>query len=128
MILNDSNIELYAIKFYINTNCIDRAEFIEDYNRFKYIKRLMKKYVQSGDLKERLILNHLVILFNTFESKACTRILYYKLKEYFPIIKPFLILMNRLPKTIKNENNELIYTSSIPMNENVITAIRKNIL
>jgi len=50
------------------------------------------------------------------------------LKEYFPIIKPFLILMNRLPKTIKNENNELIYTSSIPMNENVITAIRKNIL
>lgn len=128
MILTDSNIELYSIKYYINTNCIDRDEFNEDYNRFKYVKRLVRKYVQSGDLRERLILNHLVILFNTFESKACVRILYFKMKEYFHILKPFLILMNRMPETIKDENNEIIHTSDIPMDELVITAIRENIL
>jgi len=128
MILNDSNIELYAIKYYINHNCIDKEEFIEDYNRFKYIKRLVKKYVQSGELRERLILNHLVILFNTFETKACIRMLYFKMKEYFHILKPFLILMNRLPKEIKDENNQIVYMSYIPLDNNIVEVIRKNIL
>jgi len=128
MILNDSNIELYAIKYYINHNCIDKEEFIEDYNRFKYIKRLVKKYVQSGELRERLILNHLVILFNTFETKACIRMLYFKIKEYFHILKPFLILMNRLPKEIKDENNQIVYMSYIPLDNNIVEVIRKNIL
>jgi len=128
MILNDSNIELYAIKYYINHNCIDKEEFIEDYNRFKYIKRLVKKYVQSGELRERLILNHLVILFNTFETKACIRMLYFKIKEYFHILKPFLILMNRLPKEIKDENNQIVYMSDIPLDNNIVEVIRKNIL
>lgn len=128
MILNDSNIELYAIKYYINHNCIDKEEFIEDYNRFKYIKRLVKKYVQSGELRERLILNHLVILFNTFETKACIRMLYFKMKEYFHILKPFLILMNRLPKEIKDENNQIVYMSDIPLDNNIVEVIRKNIL
>jgi hypothetical protein len=124
MIITEKNLELYAAKYYRNINCISKEEFIEDFNRFKYIKRLMKRYKETGDLKERLILNHIVILYNTFDPKACTRMLFFKLKEFNEILKPFLLFLNRLPPHFYDENRIIFYTSQIGMDLNVIKALR----
>lgn len=128
MNLTEATLELYAAKYYNNPNCIDKEEFLEDFNRLKYIKRLVKRYKQTGELKERLILNHLIILYNTFESKPCTRMLVFKLKENFSVIKPFLILLNRLPEKLLLENKQYLYFADIPLDNYVVEQIRKNIL
>ena len=120
MILTELNIELYAAKGYENPNCVSIEEFVEDFNRLRYIKRLIRRYSQNGELKERLILNHLVILYNTFDNDTCTRLLFFKLKKYLEYITPFLLLLNRLPKTVLDENNNIIYTSDIKMNQYIV--------
>ncbi len=125
MILTELNIELYAAKGYENPNCVSIEEFVEDFNRLRYIKRLIRRYSQNGELKERLILNHLVILYNTFDNDTCTRLLFFKLKKYLEYITPFLLLLNRLPKTILDENNNVIYTTDIKMNQYIIDKLRK---
>ena len=125
MILTELNIELYAAKGYENPNCVSIEEFVEDFNRLRYIKRLIRRYSQNGELIERLILNHLVILYNTFDNDTCTRLLFFKLKKYLEYITPFLLLLNRLPKTVLDENNNIIYTSDIKMNQYIIDKLRK---
>ena len=124
MILTEDNLELFAAKCYINNNCIDIEEFKEDFNRLKYIKRLVKRYEVYGELRERLILNHLVIMYNVFEGKDCTRMIFYKLRQSLPIIVPFLLLLRRLPKELYDQDNKLIYTSDIAMNQEVIRKLR----
>jgi len=119
------NLELYAAKHYNNPNCVDMEEFYEDFNRLKYIKRLIKRYSLGGELKERLILNHLVILYNVFENEACTRMIFFKVKKYMEHIGPFLVLLKRMPKTIIDENNNIFYTSDIHLDEYVIEKLRK---
>ena len=74
--LDESNFLLYAAKHYDNPQCFDTIEFYEDLKRFKYIKRLFNRYIEDGDLKERLVLNHIVILFNLFGVKAAIRMLF----------------------------------------------------
>ena len=93
MILTELNIELYAAKGYENPNCVSIEEFVEDFNRLRYVKRLIRRYAQNGELKERLILNHLVILYNTFDNTICTRMIFFKLKKYLEYIVPFLLLL-----------------------------------
>lgn len=124
MILTDLNLELYAAKYYNNPNCVDMEEFYEDFNRLKYVKRLIKKHAEGGELKERLILNHIVVLYNVFENEACTRMIYFKMKKYLSYVAPFLILIRRMPKTILDENNKLYYTSNIKLDEHVIEKLR----
>ena len=101
----------------------DTAEFLDDLKRFKYIKRLFVKYEESGDLKERLILNHLIILYNVFDD-AATPMLFLKLKGYYHLLKPFLILLGRLPNKVLL-GSELIHTSDIEMDSNIIDVLRK---
>ena len=125
MILSEKNLELFAAKCYTNNNCIDIDEFKEDFNRLKYIKRLVKRYEVYGELRERLILNHLVIMYNTFENKGCTRMIFFKLKKSLPVITPFLLLINRLPKEVYDEDEKIIYTSDVTMDQNVIEILRK---
>lgn len=125
MKLTELNLELYAAKHYNNPNCVDMEEFYEDFNRLKYIKRLIKRYSLGGELKERLILNHLVILYNVFENEACTRMIFFKVKKYMEHIAPFLVLLKRMPKTIIDENNNIFYTSDIHLDEYVIEKLRK---
>jgi hypothetical protein len=125
MILTELNIELYAAKGYDNPNCISIEEFNEDYNRLRYVKRLIRRYALNGELKERLILNHLVILYNIFDDEICTRLIFYKLKKYLEYIVPFLLLLNRLPKTVMDENYKVIYTTDIKMNSYIIDKLRK---
>lgn len=100
--VDESNALLYAAKHYENPNCFDTVEFYEDLNRFKYIKRLLNKYSESGDLKERLIINHLTIIYNVFGVEAGTRLLFLKLREHLHLIKPFLILLGTCPEVVKS--------------------------
>lgn len=94
MELNEKNFVLFAAKYYDNPSCYDMEEFEDDLNRIKYLKRLFKKYKNHGELKERLIINHIIILYNVFENKACTKMLRYKLSDYLPYLKPFLMYLN----------------------------------
>jgi hypothetical protein len=95
--LNDDNYVIFAIKHYENPFSSTMEEFEEDLKRFKYIKRLLKKYVVSGELKHHLILNHMIICFNVFGEGAIP-LLFYKIdKEYWSLIKTFLQFLNRIP-------------------------------
>lgn len=94
--LNEDNFLLFAIKNYDNPQCSTKDEFFEDLQRFKYIKRLMKRYSKTGDLKIHLLLNHVIIVYNLF-GDAGTPILFYKLERtYWSILKTILIFLNRL--------------------------------
>jgi len=110
-ILTDKNFEMYTIKKYTNPQCESIEEFYEDLSRIKYIKRLLGRYHTKGSLKERLLLNHIIILNNVFGSEACCRILFFKIeKQFHCYIKSFLDYLNYLPKTIPEINLEEIPT------------------
>lgn len=119
--LDESNALLYAAKHYDNPNCFDTVEFYEDLNRFKYIKRLLNKYQESGDLKEQLIINHLTIIYNVFGVEAGTRLLFLKLKNHWPCIKPFLTMMGTCPEIVRaiGVDNQDINTDEIVDDENI---------
>ena len=114
--INEDNFAFYAIKNYYNPTCIDLEEFNEDLKRFKYIKRLITRYVEKQALSTNLILNHLIIIFNVFGQQAGLQMLEFKLNpEQFSFIKPFLIHL----KVIENDK----YTGT-PMDKNVVQALR----
>lgn len=98
--VDETNFLLYAAKHYDNPHCYDTVEFYEDLNRFKYIKRLLNKYEETGEIKDRLIVNHLTIVYNVFGVEAGTRLLFLKLKEQHHLIKPFLEWMGVLPDVV----------------------------
>lgn len=123
--LNDENFLLYAAKHYDNPHCFDVDEFYEDINRFKYIKRLFNRYEESGDLKERLILNHIIILYNVFGIQATTRMLFLKLEGYYHYLKPFLILLNYMPEIVKNIKGSNILNYNIGLDQKIVDKLRK---
>ncbi len=104
--IDDGNFLLFAAKAYENPSCVDDEEFMEDLNRIKYIKRLLRKYDIGGDLKERLIINHLVVLYNVFDGDMMTRMLFYRLYEYLEFLVPFLDLLGRLPDKVEGVGPE----------------------
>lgn len=122
--LTEDNFLLYAAKNYDNPNCVDILEFYDDLNRIKYIKRLFKKYKESGELKERLVINHLVTLYNVFPHPAATQMLIFKLNDYLSILKPFLILFNYWPNKI-NTGSVVLYDSDIQLDTNVVKLLRQ---
>ena len=96
--LNESTFTLFAVRHYYNPTCIDAEEFHQDLARFKYLKRLLNKYMDSGKLSERLILNHLIVIFNVFGNGAGLKMLEYKMQDkYWPILKPFLLFLMIIP-------------------------------
>lgn len=98
--LTDANFIIYAAKHYDNPQCFDTLEFYEDLSRFKYLKRLFKRYEETGELKERLIINHLTVIYNVFGLEAATRLLFLKLDGFYSYLKPFLELMGYMPETV----------------------------
>ena len=105
--LNEDNYLLFAIKFYDNPQAVTKDDFEDDLKRIKYVKRLLKRYKNSGVLKTHLILNHLTVLFNVFDD-ATVPLLFYNLeKELWPYIKSFLVFLNRLPEYPKTEINTI---------------------
>lgn len=111
MELTESTFELYAIKYYDNPHCYSMDEFNEDLKRFSYLKKIFVRYRQNGDINERLVLNHLVVIFNCFGVNG-THMLFMKLEKYHDILKPFVSYLNYLPITIKY-NNKVIYTENV---------------
>ena len=105
--LNESNYLLFAIKFYDNPQSVTREDFESDLKRIRYVKRLLKRYENNGELKVHLILNHLIILFNVF-NEATVPLLFYNLdEELWPAIKSFLIFLNRVSEYPKTKVNEI---------------------
>lgn len=115
--LNRNNFLLFAANNYNNPGCTSVEEFTEDVNRFKYLKRLLNRYEQSGDLQERLILNHLIVIYNVFGIKAANRMIWYKLDiKHWPFIKPFLVFLHYLPEHEKIE---------VPLDPTIVDRLRK---
>lgn len=95
--LNNDNFELYAANHYRNTACLDVEDFKEDLARFKYINRLLRRYESTGIISERLILNHIITIYNVFDISAATRMLFYRVStNHWSTIKTFLIYLNYL--------------------------------
>jgi len=112
------------MKHYENPQCIGMEEFQEDLNRIKYITRLFRKYQNNGILRERLILNHIIILYNVFGIDACSRMLFYKIEEdMHSILKTFLVFLNYLPE--KEEIVPEVDLVNIPLNQDVINRLRE---
>ena len=124
--IDETNFLLFAAKHYDNPQCFDTLEFYEDLARFKYIKRLLNRYEESGDLKERLIINHLIILYNVF-GLATTKMLFFKLDGQLHLLKPFIVLMGQMPDIVRGIGieNKTIISSDIPMDENIVQILRK---
>ena len=115
--LTEKNLLLYAAKHYSNPTFSDIEDFHEDLKRFKYIKRLLNRYLETDDLADRLLLNHFIVVFNMFGIKAALNILNLKLDDkHWPVVKPFLIFLNY----IRNDQ----YTG-ITMDPMVVEKLRK---
>ena len=123
--LNDDNFLMYAMREYNNMQCTDIEEFYDDLKKIKYIKRLFNIYKNNGQLKERLILNHLIVFYNVFSVQAGTRILFYKIeKDFWPMLKTFLIFLDRMPEKIDSIRGETILTSNIKLDDGIVTRLR----
>tara|TARA_B000000460_G_scaffold137147_1_gene96651 strand:- start:216 stop:578 length:363 start_codon:yes stop_codon:yes gene_type:complete len=108
--LTKDNITMYAIKHYHNPSCEGMSEFNDDMKRFKYIKRLFRKYKDTGILKERLLLNHIIVLNNLFGAEASSTLLFFKTEqEYWPVLKSFLEFLNIMPE---NDLQEIVTDSN----------------
>ena len=123
--LTDKNFSLFAAQSYNNPSCSDILEFQEDLNRIKYIKRLFKRYDEKNDLKERLIINHLVVIYNVFERDAATRMLALKLESYLHYLKPFLVMMGFWPRTIDNVNGINLDCNGVPSDPEIEEKLRR---
>ena len=123
--LTDSNILLYAAKCYDKPNCID-SEFDEDYKRIRYIKRLLHRYRITGALKERLILNHIVVAHNVFGIEPSVRMMFCKIdpKDY-GALKTFLVYMSIMPAVIYGINGRDISTRDIPLDSKILEVLKK---
>jgi hypothetical protein len=121
--LDSNNFVLFAAKHYDNPQCHDTIEFYDDLKRFKYLKRLFVKYHETSELRERLILNHLIILYNVF-GEATTRMLFLKLEGHYPYLKPFIVMLGHMPDKIQVESR-LYYSSDISMDSHIVEVLRK---
>jgi hypothetical protein len=105
--LNEGNYLLFAIKFYNNPQAVTRDDFEADLKRIRYIKRLLKRYKNTGELKVHLILNHLIILFNVFDDATVPLLFYHLEQDLWPAIKSFLVFLNRIPEYPRTKINEI---------------------
>ena len=120
--LNENNFLLFAMNHYDNPQCHSLEEFDEDLKKFLYLKKLITRYKKDNDLKERLILNHIIVLYNVFGASA-TRMLFYKVdKDYWDVLVTFLIYLGHMPESIPEYN---IVLSDIKLDEKVIAVLRK---
>ncbi len=123
--LNESNVLLYAAKCYDKPNCI-QSEFDEDYKKFRYIKRLLNRYRIGGKIKERLILNHLVMVQNVFGVEASTRILFLRIdRRDWSALKTLLVYTSAMPNMVKGIRGSDIVSSDISLDPNLVEFLRK---
>ena len=122
--LNEDNFMIYAMKCYTSPLCI-MSEFESDIKRTKYLKRLFRRYKVTKSLKERLILNHIILLNNVFGPEATARILFYKIDERdYDILKTFLAYLNIVPEYVFGINGKNVSVAEIPMDMKVADILR----
>lgn len=121
--LTEENYVIYAMRAYNNPQCTNLEEFHEDLNRTKYLKRLFRRYKTTGNLRERLILNHIIIFFNVFGIEAASRLLFFRLEEdLHSLLKTFLVYLNFLPQEGLPEARNLV---SVPLEDRVVKILRR---
>lgn len=122
--LNEANVLLYAVKCYDKPNCI-QSEFDEDYKTFRYIKRLLHRYRLTGEMKERLLLNHLILCQNVFGVEASTRILFLRINEKdYSALKTFLVFTSAMPPVVKGIRDRDILSSDIQLDGKLVSILR----
>ena len=123
--LNEKNFLLYAMKEYDNPQCVQVEEFYDDLKKVKYIKRLFNQYLNEGVLKERLLLNHIIVFYNVFPVRSATRMLFLKIEEKFwPILKTFLVYLSYMPEIIDSINGRTILSADIQLDQGVVDRLR----
>jgi len=123
--LNEDNFMMYAMKCYTSPNCV-MSEFEGDIKRTKYLKRLFRRYKVTKVVKERLILNHIILLNNVFGPEVTARILFYRIDERdYDILKTFLLYLNILPKIVKGIKGKTLITDDIPVDMNIAEILRQ---
>ena len=123
--LTSENILMYAMKIYDRPDCI-MSEFKEDMKRFNYLKRLFRRYRKIGEIKERLVLNHLVVLYNVFGAEALTRMLFFKMsKDDQPVVKTYLLFLSCMPEVVKGIKGQDIISSDIPVDLKIAEVLRE---
>jgi len=122
--LNNDNVTIYAVKAYDRPNCV-MSEFKDDMKRFNYLKRLFKRYRKLDELRERLVLNHLVVLYNVFGPEVATRLLFYKMsKDDYPALKTYLVFLSVMPDRIRGIKGQDIISSDIPVDMKIADILR----
>lgn len=120
--LDESNFLVYAMHHYDNPQCHSIAEFEEDLKKILYLKKLLSRYKNNDELRERLILNHIIVLYNIF-GEAATNMLFYKIEESnWDVLVTFLVYLGRMPESVPQYG---ITLSEIKLDENVIATLRK---
>lgn len=123
--LNDDNFMIFAVKSYNSPHCI-MSEFEGDLKRTKYLKKLFRRYKSTGELKERLILNHIILIYNVFDVESATRILFYKTDERdYDILKTFLLYLNYIPQKVKGIRGKDVIVSDILIDLNIADILRE---
>lgn len=121
-VITSKNALMYAMHEYDNPQCLSMDEFMEDYKRLKYIKRLCRRYLSTKRLSERLMLNHVVLLLNVFGPEATVRLLFLKCDDsrMFAVLKPFLLYLDVLPQVVSGVNGKSIQTTPIPLDQKLV--------
>lgn len=122
MKLDEESFLLFAAKYYDIRMAASSEEFYDDLRRFQHLKRLFKRYEEDDDLKVRLILNHLTVIYNCFGAGATT-MLFFKLEEYQKSLKPFIIMLGYMTDVVEYSDKKII-TSEIPLDEVIVTELR----
>ena len=122
--LTDENIILYAVKAYDTPNCV-MSEFKDDMKKFNYLKRLFKRYRKLGEVKEQLVLNHIVVLYNVFGAEVVTRLLFFKVaKDDYSALKTYLLFLSCMPEKVKGIKGHDIISSDIPVDMKIAEILR----
>lgn len=123
--LNEFNILLFAAKSYDKPTCI-QSEFEEDFKKLRYIKRLLQRYRKTGELKERLLLNHLIVAQNVFGIEACTRMLFFKISEKdYSALKTFLLFTSAMPDIVYGIKGKNIISNDIMIDVKIVDLLRR---
>lgn len=122
--LTDQNFVLFAAKHYDNPECHATEEFHEDLNKLKYLKKIFKRYRDMGEINTRLTLNYIITFYNLFGVDGSNKMMFFKLKDYHDVLKPFLVMLNYMPEII-DLGKARIRSSDIAMDPKIIAELRK---
>lgn len=126
MMLTKENFIIFAAHYYDNATCTNTEEFLSDLNHFKYLKKLFSRYRDNGDLKERLIINHLTIIINLFGTEPAVKMLFHKTEENtWSYLKTFLLFLNAMPDIITDVDSKTIISADIPINIEIANILTK---